>query len=267
MRGTLVLLAVVTTVGCSSSRTPGATPTPTPTPTPQPAILAVSGSVSDAVHRPVANVRIEVVNGPQAGTVTFSDEAGKFVIEPKISAASQIRASKQGYVDGIQFVGGTGPTIDLKFVLSSANAPLNWSGTYDVTLTADPTCTELPEIARRRTYTAGVTIAGVDSRVVFSGARFGSSGGFGWNVMPFRQVDDYVELYSDDPPIVELLPDDAYYMLYGGASGTVTRESAQLNLGGGISYCPKLGVGPYLPCDVPMITCVSRGHQMTMTRR
>ncbi|MGE5833010.1 MAG: carboxypeptidase-like regulatory domain-containing protein [Acidobacteriota bacterium] len=263
----LVLLAIVTSVGCSSSTTPRPTPTPTPTPTPSPAVFTVTGSVSDAVYRPVANVRIQVVSGPQQGTVTISDEAGKFAIEPKLSAASQIRASKQGYVDSIQFVVGTGQTVDLKFFLASANAPLDWSGTYDVTLTADATCAELPELARRRTYTASVTMAGVSSRVVFSGARFGSSDGFDWNIMPFKQFEDYVDLYADDPPIVELLPDNAYYMVYGGASGTVTREFAQLNLSGGISYCPSLGVGRFIPCDVPLITCVSRGHQMTMTRR
>ena len=258
MRQTLVLLAIVTSVGCSSSATPR--PTPPPPPPPPPAMLTVSGSVSDVVYRPVADVRIEVVTGPQQGIVTFSDEAGKFAIEPQLSAGSQIRASKQGYVDSTQFVGGTGPTFTAGFYLKSANAPLDWSGTYDVTLTADATCTDLPEIARRRMYTATV-----GTTVVFSGARFGSAPGSAWNTMYLTQFDDYVDLSTEQ--FLELLPDDAYYLLYGGATGTVTRESAQLNLWGGISYCPKLGVGPFLPCDVPMITCVSREHQMTMTRR
>ena len=254
-RRTLALIGIIGSIGCSTPTTP--TPPPLQPPPPAQATLAVSGSVSDAVYRRVANVRIEVVSGPQTGTVTFSDESGNFVIEPKLSATSQIRASKPGYVESVQFVRGAGPTVELRFFLSSANAPLDWSGTYDVTLTADATCTDLPEIARRRIYTATV-----GTTVVFSGAQFG---GFDWNTMYFTQFDDYVDLSTEQ--LLELLPDNAYYLLYGGAAGTVTREFAQWNLSGYISYCPQRGVGPALPCDVPMITCVSTRHQMTMTRR
>ena len=256
MRRTLALIGIVSSIACSSPTTS------TPTPTPTPAILAVSGSVSDVLHRRVANVRIEVVSGPQKGTVTFSDDAGNFAIEPKLSPLSRIQASKQGYVDSVQVVSGTGPTVDVKFLLSSANPPLDWRGTYDVTLTADATCTELPEIARRRTYTATV-----GATVVFSGARFGSSGGFDWNTMYVFQVDDYVDMWAQDPPLVELLPDNTFFMLYGGATGTVTREGAHLTMYGGISYCPKLSDGQNLSCAEPPTICVSNRHQMTMTRR
>ena len=88
MRLTLALVGIVSSIGCSPT-----TPTPAPTPTLLPAILAVSGSVPDAVDRRVANVRIEVVSGPQLGTVTFSNDAGAFSIEPKLSPMSRIRAS------------------------------------------------------------------------------------------------------------------------------------------------------------------------------
>jgi hypothetical protein len=214
------------------------------------------------VYRRVPNVRIDVISGPQVGTVTFSDDSGNFVIEPKLSAASQVRASKPGYVESVEFVGGSGATVELKFVLSSANAPLDWRGTYDVTMTVDTTCTELPEIARRRTYT--VTVG---RTVVFSGARFGSAGGLDWNTMYLTQFDDYVDMWAQDPPLVELLPDNAFFMLYGGAAGTVTREGADLNMYGGVSYCPKLSEGPNLSCAVTPTTCVSNRHRMTMTRR
>jgi hypothetical protein len=258
MRRTLALMAIAMSVGCDS-------PTEPDSPTdPLPAILAVKGTVLDVLDRRVANVRIEVVKGPQTGTVTFSDDAGNFAIEPKLSPMSQIRASKQGYINGLQTVGGSAPTVDLKFVLSSANAPLNWSGTYDVTFTADATCVDLPDLARQRTFSANVS-----SMVVLSGATFGSSDGYVWNTMYLGQVDDYVVLWAQEPPIVEMLQDNAYYMVYGDAKGTVTREFAQLNLGGDIGYCPKLGAGslPSLPCEVPMIRCRSVRHQMTMTRR
>lgn len=259
MRRTLALIALVSSIGCSTPTTPTSPPSQPPPPQ---ATFDVRGSVSDAVYRRVANVRIEVVSGPQTGTATFSDESGNFVIEPKLSATSQIRASKPGYIESVQFVGGAGPTVELKFVLSSANAPLDWRGNYDVTLTADATCTELPEIARRRTYAATV-----GARVVFSGARFGSSGAVDWNTMYVAQVDDYVDMWAQDPPLLELLPDNAFFMLYGGATGTVTREGAQLTMYGGISYCPELSVGQNLSCAVPPTTCVSNRHQMTMTRR
>lgn len=260
MRRTLALIGIVSSIGCS---TPPA-PTPTPTPTPGPAILAVSGSVSDVVNRRVAGVRIEVVGGPQKGAVTFSDDAGNFAIESKLSPFSAIRASKQGYIDSTQVVGGTGPTVDLKFLMSSANPPLNIIGTYEVTFTADATCTDLPDLARRRTYNASLA-----TRLQLHGASFGSTDGTDWNIMHFRQFDDFVEMWADDPPILELLPDNAYYMVYGAATGTVTREFAQLSLNGDIWYCPKLGVGSLwsVPCDGPIVKCRSTRHQMTMTRR
>jgi hypothetical protein len=263
MRRTLALVGIVSSIACSTPTTP--TPAASPPPA-APATVTVSGSVTDVVDRRVANVRIEVISGPQTGTVTFSDDGGNFAFEPKLSPLSRIRASKQGYLENTEVIGGMATTVDLRFVLSSANAALNWNGTYDVTVTADPTCTELPEIARRRTYTASVT-AGVNARLVFSGSRFGSFDGLDWSTMYFRQFDDYVQLYSQDPPVLELLPDNAFYMVYGGASGTVTREFAQLNVWGGISYCPQLRAGSSPSCDSPPITCVSSSHQMTMTRR
>jgi hypothetical protein len=268
MRRTLALIGIVSSIACSTPTTPR--PTPTPTPTPPPALLTVSGSVSDAVYRRVADVRIEVVSGPQQGTMTFSDDAGNFAIEPKLSPLSQIRASKQGYVESTQFVAGAGPTVDLKFFLSSANPPLNITGTYEVTFIADATCTELPDLARRRTYSATIgTMSPIGPVMQFFGARFGSSGGLDWNIMPLRQFDDYLELWADHPPVVEMLADNAYYMVYGGASGTVTREFAELRLGADIGYCPKLGAGSLasLSCEVPMVNCRSTRHQMTLTRQ
>ena len=100
-----------------------------------------------------------------------------------------------------------------------------------------------------------------------SGARFGSAGGLEWNFMPFRQFDDYVELYSQDPPIAELLTENTYYMMYGDATGTITRDFARLDVVAGISYCPQLGTDASLTCGSPPITCVSNRHQMTLTRR
>ena len=111
MRRTLAFIGLASPIGCSMPSTPA------PTPTRSAATLGVSGSVSDVLFRRVANVRIEVVSGPQEGTVTFSDESGNFAIEPKLSSMSRIRASKPGYVDSTQTVVGTGPTIELAFLL------------------------------------------------------------------------------------------------------------------------------------------------------
>src|SRR5688572_32626324 len=115
MRRTFAVIGIVSVIGCSPSG-----PTPPPPPPPPPAAsVAVTGTVWDMAARRVSHVRIEVVSGPEKGAVTFSDDSGNFVIEPKLSPLTQIRASKEGYIDSNQVLGFAGPTAELRFVLTS----------------------------------------------------------------------------------------------------------------------------------------------------
>src|SRR5512145_2758838 len=79
-------------------------PTPTPTPTPQPQGFVLRGTVFDTASRPVDQARIEVMDGPQAGAVTTSNEQGQFSFSQRFTQGLTLRASKDGYVTDQQSV-------------------------------------------------------------------------------------------------------------------------------------------------------------------
>ncbi len=71
-----------------------ATPAGAP-PAPPPAPLNLHGYVSDTAFRPMGGVRVEVVNGPDAGKELFSDERGVFSYTGMIPRGVSMRATNR----------------------------------------------------------------------------------------------------------------------------------------------------------------------------
>ena len=123
-----------------------------------PEMLPIYGYVDDTAFRPIAGVSIEIVNGPQAGTMTTSDASGRFSYDGTFAFPVALRASKDGYTtstrttlrptDGHAYAG---------FSLASVTPPVAVAGNYTLTISADPACTALPEDVRTRTYQAAVS--------------------------------------------------------------------------------------------------------------
>jgi hypothetical protein len=96
--------AIVVVASCWLAACGGFPPSPTaPTPpTPvQYAFTQISGNVSDTAFRPVAGVRVEIVDGSEAGASVASDASGRFSFSGGTFVdATKFRASKDGYVSG-----------------------------------------------------------------------------------------------------------------------------------------------------------------------
>ena len=143
-------------MACGDSRdpvTPGSPTSPPPT-TPGPGNPAarLSGSVYDTAFRPVGGVRIEVIDSPSVAVSTISNGDGSFSLPGTFPMSTTFRASKEGYVTAsiVQTAGRFSNY--LLFELDVPTAPVVIAGQYTLTLTADPSCLDLPDAVRQRSY-------------------------------------------------------------------------------------------------------------------
>jgi hypothetical protein len=140
---------------------------------------------------------------------------------------------------------------------------------YTLTLTADSACTNLPDEARTRTYTATI-VAGSRSTTFFgtlSGARIVSS-----LFSPYFEVGiagDFAQTYFR---AVEQLNDATYLAIEGGAAASVGPFGMTAPFGAYFLHCPTQPAwspGDYWWCgaDVQGIECNSSKHQLSLVRR
>jgi hypothetical protein len=268
MRVVFLWAITVVLAGCSGSSATSTQPTP---PAQQPVgaenYFLVSGWVSDSAGRMLPGATVKVLSGMSAGLTTVADDQGRFSVEPRLEQNVQIRASKEGYVDDLRVVGDRADFVHatqrIDFALKSPGTTVDLKGHHHITFTADEMCTQLPESVRRRSYSADIS-----ATVNLYGATFGraSSSGYLWRTLYLAQFGDYARYWLQDPPIWELLPNDAYVVLWGEAYGTVASNVSTLTFAGKFTYCPRMAAGEVPTCAVPEVTCQSSKHQMT-TRR
>jgi hypothetical protein len=118
--------------------------------------------VHDTAWRPIADVRVEVVDGPGLGVFAVTDASGIYALSAVFSDTIAVRASKDGYVTLTKTFPPSRPwppgQYNLSFSSMELSSPsVNMEGDYTLTFTADRACTELPVAARTRTYQAAIT--------------------------------------------------------------------------------------------------------------
>ena len=248
--------------------------------TPAPRIsFSLSGSVNDTAFRPVGQAKIEVLDGPQAGAVTLTDDAGKFRFAETFTAELTLRASKAGYLeksDHITNVIGTSQR-NIGLSLESATPPTNLAGNYLMTFSADAACTSLPPVARSRTYSAVIVgeASGGGTRFQgrLGGASFAPPGPSltrydSFFVAVFR---DFARLLFDDPSfgtaIVEQLGPEMYVGIMGTAEGLITPSTSELPVSGRFEFCDKKADAPFVQCSIIAIVCDPSNHHLTLTRQ
>jgi hypothetical protein len=270
-----------------SSFVPTGPTTPTAPPTaaaPPPAAqlpVVLRGYVSDTAYRAIANASIEVTQGPDAGTVMFSDALGAFSYTGMFATPVTLRASKDGYTVGITTARllSTGSAWAY-FQLTSIVAPVAVLGTYTLTITADPSCTGLPEDVRTRSYPAVVAANSAGTGppdTSFNGTVTGAL------FAPYASVfrvgvsghDVAVTTEGEGPTIVEQVSPNRYVAFMATARAVVdgaevsTMTSAFRGL---LEYCElKSPLTTYYDCrpDLALVQeqCTSDNHTLTLTRR
>jgi hypothetical protein len=258
---------------------------------PRDVIPAPLAHVMDTALRRVAGARVEIVTGPQAGTVLTTDADGLFTLTGPFRTDDVFRASAPGFVTATQGFKTSSPNGVpwLLFYLAPETAPVNLAGDYTLTMVADDSCGDLPSELRSRTYAAtvtpkpgpagssdtwfGVTVNGVSTFANLNGFEIGVAG----NTLGFW-LDG-----SHDPTLVERL-DTTTYAAYSGI-GWVTVDPNRLStisvaFEGWVEYCvmPSPMAGNYYSCgmsgfgepipgaSLQRVHCESPRQQLVLTR-
>ena len=101
--------------------------------------FALVGGVFDTARTPLAQARVEVVNGAQKGTAVMTDDAGAFAFGKIFTAPFTLRASKDGRRDQSRQISNA--QSDGVFTLA-----IELAGNYQVVFAADAACTSLPAV-------------------------------------------------------------------------------------------------------------------------
>jgi hypothetical protein len=216
----------------------------------------LAGRVIEAVDVPLEDVRIELIGGPMSGRVMMTDSNGNYLFMG-VTGVLQVQASKDGYVAATQSV-SSGPEV-LNFVLvpSVPNAAIG--GVYRLTFIAAASC-ELPDDARRRTYTATIDQAGARAKVTLSDAQFSISSYCGrMNTFDALVHGNTVSLsdWGGDCGIIEIA-NGRYVTLWGTAEAIIGTDSIQGPFNGSVG----IGVLP----DNSIATCTAPDHQLVFER-
>ena len=230
--------------------------------------FGLAGGVSDTAGRPLAGVRVEVLDGAQKGAVAVTGEAGAFAFGPIFTSTFTLRASKEGRLDQSRLISSA--QSDSFFKLE-----LDLRGNYEVMFAADAGCTDLPSAARTRTYVASFASSGPSAYLVtLSGADFARNSSYpDYNVLYANVVGDAGHVFFSDPEIWEHLTRETDVspqtdlVIIGDASGTLQGNVSHWAFGGTFTYCPTAEPGDYWECEVPEIRCTSQNHQFTLTRK
>lgn len=131
-------------------------------------VTLIRATVADTAFRGLAGVRVEIVNGPNAGTFAISDPDGSLSFVGTFAGALTFQATKDEYLAATQIldVQGLCASCDarIKFAMEALGTIARLEpGDYSLTLIADDACARLPAELRTRTYAATITRSSVYS--------------------------------------------------------------------------------------------------------
>jgi hypothetical protein len=269
---------IMTCLGCGDSKSPvQATPV---LPAPPPGPVSVNGQVKDTAFRPVAGVRVEVVDGPSAGVFATTNTAGRYELPGVFSEPFTVRATKEGYAPFTTTLSMRYSPVSISIVLALSTPSVNIAGDYTLTLTADTACSGLPDAARSRSYAVSMTSmpnTPANYRAVLAGATFLSpeAGQFLVDV-----AGTYAHFRFGDPwddgdgargggsYIVEEVATSTYLGIAGSAGLTVNwGTTISGSFSGTFQYCVNPTIVDYKCPLGPSVPCNSTNQQMLLVRR
>jgi hypothetical protein len=161
-----VVLMSVILAGCDNPTTPLApsiSPAPQAASPPGPREVQLTGIVMDTAFRPLAGAVVEILDGALAGSSATTGADGLVSFVGALEGAVRVKASKDSHLDATETPGptcntcGSSPRRWVFFYLGPTVPPAaDLSGSYTLTVAADPACQALPDDLRTRTYDAAV---------------------------------------------------------------------------------------------------------------
>jgi hypothetical protein len=253
----------------------------------------VSGLVKDTASEPVAGAQVSI-----AGTAlrTTTDSAGRFDLKGDMDADATVQVSKDGFIPQTRQARWTAcastdapPCLSASLgiiVLRNVASPVDLTGEYSLTISADATCVDLPVEARSRTYSASIAPDAMDNtsiEVRITGASLYADNGdtFYGGVAGDRFVLTLEGSWVHQAFMEEVAPNQ-YVGFNGKAAGTTTPGATTLStvLDGTITACrTTLALSePFYECKsawpgapspppVSFAACTSKNHRMVFTRR
>ena len=287
--GTGLFFAMLATglYGCGGTP-PGApwpiteTPTEPFVSTTAPVTRSLAGRVADAAGGPLPGARVEVLDGPHTVLSTITDSKGEFRLSgiEESDGTIHVRAATDQHVAATQAFQATRGSWWLNFSLEAIAPPANIAGDYSLTFIANPSCANLPDEARTRTYGATVTAsAGPSATVARFDVRVHTPAILpSFDNFPIHVAGNAMTFEIGDPGhsgagLVEQVAPNRYVALDGLVTAVVTDPSTiSAPLNGAVYVCELSGVwsSPY-GCGGTGGTarggCHSTNHQLILRRR
>ena len=249
-------------------------------------VARIRGVINDTAFRPLAGVRVEIVDAPQAHAPVVSDANGMFSFSGALVGATvTLRATKEGYVTATRtldqrlFSGGNmaGIGIDLEPLAPSVKIE---AGDYSLTVIADSACTDIPNDVRTRIY--GATISPESTLATNTQYHLTLTGPF-LTPNPFSPRigvagNDLAFEFAEEGSLYEHLPPFTYLRIAGAGVTSVDTSpvsTISARFAGVFEYCVlKSDMGHYSNCFtsppdevITRSTCVSKNDQLILTRR
>jgi len=248
------------------------------------------GLVEDSAFRPLTGVRIEIDDGPQAGTSAISADQGMFEIPGTSAGPVTLRATKDGFSTTTKsaFWRAASDRQLVTVILEPLGPSLGIEpGNYTISITADratsrdgtAACSSFPDALLTRSYPATIASDPTHPRSLFvatlqlnNPAPSINSMGFGLGI-----AGNAVGFTIDGPAISEILPDYTYLEITGSAPidvpATSTGSGISIPFSGSFVYCalksPVHNNCFLTPADqrIAYAQCLSTHAVMALSRR
>lgn len=236
-----------------------------------PRLVSVTVLVEDSLPRPVADARVEITSGDDAGHFATTAADGHVTISGHtLNGGLSLRISKIGLSSADLWLPSDGGT---KRVALIPHVLLDLAGEHRLTLEADPLC-DLPELARTRTYEASFAPAPNTPwyiNIQLSGAPFFSNlDHFATYVnSDAARYEIYLPGFEEEDPMVEQLSPTEYLAFTGEAIAEANQADTVITarFSGSIEYCAATPTTTKYMCPVPSVICLSESHKLILTRQ
>ena len=292
--GGWILLAALVAACSGDDRTvmptaPTAVPAPAPAPAPAAApvnsVASIRGVILDSAFRPLAGARVEALDGASAGATGTADGNGLVTVNGTFTSETHFRATHAGHESVTQrwscsvAVCGGNARPWLNFQLRPDSPAIDLAGEYTLTITAGPSCGEIPNESRSRSHQATLS-----PRV-----RPGTADVLGYEVrLSTSTLPEFTRQFivgvagdvvrfglargeGDEPGLIERIGENRYVTYLGSAAGTATTRPASFTLpfDGVVSdvTLPTPLTSTAIGTAVSQSSCTASDHRFAFVRR